>query len=85
MTVNALQPSVKIVRQQKYTQKDLMIDPLIVLRCDQRVHRWASPSFSFYVPWYLHWYVVNAKHKGVSQRTLKAFSTSKDSFELIIW
>ncbi|XP_078235418.1 integrator complex subunit 2 [Pogona vitticeps] len=39
MTVNALQPSVKIVRQQKYTQKDLMIDPLIVLRCDQRVFR----------------------------------------------
>lgn len=39
MTVNALQPSVKIVRQQKYTQNDLMIDPLIVLRCDQRVHR----------------------------------------------
>ncbi|XP_066492113.1 integrator complex subunit 2 [Tiliqua scincoides] len=39
MTVNALQPSVKMVRQQKYTQKDLMIDPLIVLRCDQRVHR----------------------------------------------
>ncbi|KAJ6653699.1 hypothetical protein lerEdw1_008825 [Lerista edwardsae] len=33
MTVNALQPSVKMVRQQKYTQKDLMIDPLIVLRC----------------------------------------------------
>ncbi|XP_025774905.1 integrator complex subunit 2 [Puma concolor] len=39
MTVNALQPSVKFVRQQKYTQNDLMIDPLIVLRCDQRVHR----------------------------------------------
>ncbi|OXB64891.1 hypothetical protein ASZ78_009772 [Callipepla squamata] len=39
MTVNALQPSVKIIRQQKYTQNDLMIDPLIVLRCDQRVHR----------------------------------------------
>ncbi|KAL8199110.1 UNVERIFIED_CONTAM: Integrator complex subunit 2, partial [Gekko kuhli] len=39
MTVNALQPSGKMVRQQKYTQKDLMIDPLIVLRCDQRVHR----------------------------------------------
>uniref|UniRef100_A0A8C5UGN5 Integrator complex subunit 2 n=1 Tax=Malurus cyaneus samueli TaxID=2593467 RepID=A0A8C5UGN5_9PASS len=39
MTVNALQPSVKIVRQQKYTQNDLMIDPLIVLRCDQRVYR----------------------------------------------
>ncbi|XP_063002455.1 integrator complex subunit 2 [Elgaria multicarinata webbii] len=39
MTVNALQPSVKMIKQQKYTQKDLMIDPLIVLRCDQRVHR----------------------------------------------
>ncbi|XP_013972203.2 integrator complex subunit 2 isoform X4 [Canis lupus baileyi] len=39
MTVNALQPSIKFVRQQKYTQNDLMIDPLIVLRCDQRVHR----------------------------------------------
>ncbi|XP_061461126.1 integrator complex subunit 2 isoform X2 [Rhineura floridana] len=39
MTVNALQPSDKMVRRQKYTQKDLMIDPLIVLRCDQRVHR----------------------------------------------
>lgn len=45
MTVNALQPSGKIVRQQKYTQIDLMIDPLIVLRCDPRVHRWVSPSF----------------------------------------
>ncbi|XP_053222629.1 integrator complex subunit 2 [Podarcis raffonei] len=39
MTANALQPSNNVVRQQKYTQKDLMIDPLIVLRCDQRVHR----------------------------------------------
>lgn len=39
MTVNDLQPSAKIVRQQKYTQNDLMIDPLIVLRCDQRVYR----------------------------------------------
>nr|XP_003227322.3 PREDICTED: integrator complex subunit 2 [Anolis carolinensis] len=39
MTVNALQPSNKMIRQQKYTQKDLMIDPLIVLRCDPRVHR----------------------------------------------
>ncbi|PKK22495.1 hypothetical protein A306_00000106 [Columba livia] len=33
------EPSGKIVRQQKYTQIDLMIDPLIVLRCDPRVHR----------------------------------------------
>ncbi|MBN3272797.1 INT2 protein, partial [Polyodon spathula] len=39
MTVNALQPSVKLLRQQKYTQNDLMIDPLIVLRCDQRIYR----------------------------------------------
>ncbi|KAM9729302.1 integrator complex subunit 2 isoform 2-T3 [Menidia menidia] len=39
MTVNALQPSAKLLRQQKYTQNDLMIDPLIVLRCDQRVYR----------------------------------------------
>lgn len=39
MTVNALQPSITFVRQQKYTQNDLMIDPLIVLRCDQRVYR----------------------------------------------
>ncbi|KAK7829920.1 hypothetical protein U0070_003375 [Myodes glareolus] len=38
MTVNALQPSIKFIRQQKYTQNDLMIDPLIVLRCDRRVH-----------------------------------------------
>ncbi|RXM96651.1 Integrator complex subunit 2 [Acipenser ruthenus] len=39
MTVNALQPSIKLLRQQKYTQNDLMIDPLIVLRCDQRIYR----------------------------------------------
>uniref|UniRef100_A0A6Q2YNK7 Integrator complex subunit 2 n=1 Tax=Esox lucius TaxID=8010 RepID=A0A6Q2YNK7_ESOLU len=39
MTVNALQPSVKILRQQMYTQNDLMVDPLIVLRCDHRVYR----------------------------------------------
>ncbi|XP_056140438.1 integrator complex subunit 2 isoform X2 [Lampris incognitus] len=39
MTVNALQPSAKLIRQQKYTQNDLMVDPLIVLRCDQRVYR----------------------------------------------
>lgn len=47
MTVNALQPSVKFVRQQKYTQNDLMIDPLIVLRCDQRVYRYVSFEFVF--------------------------------------
>ncbi|XP_072099646.1 integrator complex subunit 2 isoform X1 [Mobula birostris] len=39
MTVNALQPKAKLLRQQKYTQNDLMIDPLIVLRCDRRVYR----------------------------------------------
>ncbi|RXN06890.1 integrator complex subunit 2 [Labeo rohita] len=39
MTVNALQPSVKLLRQQRYTQNDLMVDPLIVLRCDSRVFR----------------------------------------------
>nr|XP_033778684.1 integrator complex subunit 2 isoform X2 [Geotrypetes seraphini]XP_033778686.1 integrator complex subunit 2 isoform X2 [Geotrypetes seraphini]XP_033778687.1 integrator complex subunit 2 isoform X2 [Geotrypetes seraphini] len=39
MTVNALQPSLKLVKQHIYTQNDLMIDPLIVLRCDQRVYR----------------------------------------------
>ncbi|MEQ2259390.1 Integrator complex subunit 2 [Xenotaenia resolanae] len=39
MTVNALQPSGKLLRQQRYTQNDLMVDPLIVLRCDQRVYR----------------------------------------------
>ncbi|XP_008331055.1 integrator complex subunit 2 [Cynoglossus semilaevis] len=39
MTVNALQPSAKLLRQQRYTQNDLMVDPLIVLRCDQSVYR----------------------------------------------
>lgn len=39
MTVNSLQPSAKVLRRQKYTQNDLMVDPLIVLRCDQRVYR----------------------------------------------
>lgn len=39
MTVNALQPSAKLLRQQRHTQNDLMVDPLIVLRCDQRVCR----------------------------------------------
>ncbi|KAG8587857.1 hypothetical protein GDO81_005800 [Engystomops pustulosus] len=39
MTVNALQPSLKLARSHKYTQNDLMIDPLIVLRCDARVLR----------------------------------------------
>ena len=46
MTVNALQPSIKFVRQQKYTQNDLMIDPLIVLRCDQRVYRYVLSFIS---------------------------------------
>ncbi|XP_026995383.1 integrator complex subunit 2 [Tachysurus fulvidraco] len=39
MTVNALQPSVKYFRKQIYTQNDLLVDPLIVLRCDPRVLR----------------------------------------------
>ncbi|KAM8899406.1 integrator complex subunit 2 isoform 1-T1 [Spinachia spinachia] len=39
MTVNALQPSAKLLGQQQYTQNDLMVDPLIVLRCDQQVYR----------------------------------------------
>ncbi|XP_068186995.1 integrator complex subunit 2 [Antennarius striatus] len=39
MTVNALQPSALPVRQQRYNQNDLMVDPLIVLRCDTRVYR----------------------------------------------
>ena len=39
MTVNALQPSAKMARQQTYSQNDLMVDPLIVLRCHRRVYR----------------------------------------------
>uniref|UniRef100_A0AAY4CIZ7 Integrator complex subunit 2 n=1 Tax=Denticeps clupeoides TaxID=299321 RepID=A0AAY4CIZ7_9TELE len=39
MTVNALQPPAKLLRQQRYTQNDLTVDPLIVLRCDRRVFR----------------------------------------------
>lgn len=39
MSVNALQPCAKLPRMQRYTQNDLMIDPLIVLRCDRRVYR----------------------------------------------
>ncbi|TTK47649.1 Integrator complex subunit 2 [Bagarius yarrelli] len=39
MTVNALQPSVKHLRKHCYTQNDLLVDPLIVLRCDHRVLR----------------------------------------------
>ncbi|KAG8451680.1 hypothetical protein GDO86_003751 [Hymenochirus boettgeri] len=39
MTVNALQPSWKLVRKHNYKQNDLMIDPLIVLRCDARIQR----------------------------------------------
>ena len=39
MTVNALQPSAKMARQQTYSQSDLMVDPLIVLRCHRRVYR----------------------------------------------
>ncbi|XP_062870310.1 integrator complex subunit 2 isoform X2 [Trichomycterus rosablanca] len=39
MTVNALQPSAKLLSQHRYTQNDLLVDPLIVLRCDCRVLR----------------------------------------------
>ncbi|KAF4082125.1 hypothetical protein AMELA_G00148040 [Ameiurus melas] len=39
MTVNALQPSVKHLKKHCYTQNDLLVDPLIVLRCDPRVLR----------------------------------------------
>uniref|UniRef100_A0A8B9HIX1 Integrator complex subunit 2 n=1 Tax=Astyanax mexicanus TaxID=7994 RepID=A0A8B9HIX1_ASTMX len=39
MTVNALRPCLKLLRQQFYTQNDLLVDPLIVLRCDSRVFR----------------------------------------------
>ncbi|KAM9456268.1 integrator complex subunit 2 [Clarias gariepinus] len=39
MTVNALQPSVKHLRKHCYTQNDLLVDPLTVLRCDPRVLR----------------------------------------------
>ncbi|XP_068600620.1 integrator complex subunit 2 [Brachionichthys hirsutus] len=39
MTVNALQPSAPPPGQQRYNQNDLMVDPLIVLRCDHRVFR----------------------------------------------
>lgn len=39
MTVNALQPPAKLLRRQTYTQNDLMVDPLVVLRCDHRVYR----------------------------------------------
>ncbi|NWT62830.1 INT2 protein, partial [Erythrocercus mccallii] len=59
MTVNALQPSAKIVRQQKYTQNDLMIDPLIVLRCDQRVHR--SPPLMDIILHMLNGYLLASK------------------------
>lgn len=59
MTVNALQPSAKLVRQQKYTQNDLMIDPLIVLRCDQRVHR--SPPLMDIILHMLNGYLLASK------------------------
>ncbi|XP_061754185.1 integrator complex subunit 2 [Nerophis ophidion] len=39
MTVNALQPSATLLGQQTFSQNNLMVDPLIVLRCDQRVYR----------------------------------------------
>lgn len=48
MTVNALQPSAILLGQQRYTQNDLMVDPLIVLRCDQRVYRLGALTFVSY-------------------------------------
>lgn len=59
MTVNALQPSVKLLRQQRYTQNDLMVDPLIVLRCDQRVFR--CPPFMDIVLHMLNGYLLASK------------------------
>lgn len=59
MTVNALQPSPKLLRQQRYTQNDLMVDPLIVLRCDQRVFR--CPSFMDIVLHMLNGYLLASK------------------------
>ncbi|KAJ0062010.1 hypothetical protein NL108_014917, partial [Boleophthalmus pectinirostris] len=59
MTVNALQPSAKLLRQQRYTQNDLMIDPLIVLRCDQRVFR--CPPFMDIVLHMLNGYLLASK------------------------
>ncbi|KAJ3589301.1 hypothetical protein NHX12_010146 [Muraenolepis orangiensis] len=38
-TVNKLWPPAKLLRRQTYTQNDLMVDPLVVLRCDHRVYR----------------------------------------------
>uniref|UniRef100_A0A8C6TTT3 Integrator complex subunit 2 n=1 Tax=Neogobius melanostomus TaxID=47308 RepID=A0A8C6TTT3_9GOBI len=59
MTVNALQPSAKLLRQQRYTQNDLMVDPLIVLRCDQRVFR--CPPFMDIVLHMLNGYLLASK------------------------
>ncbi|XP_049448404.1 integrator complex subunit 2 [Epinephelus fuscoguttatus] len=59
MTVNALQPSAKLLRQQRYTQNDLMVDPLIVLRCDQRVYR--CPPLMDIVLHMLNGYLLAAK------------------------
>uniref|UniRef100_A0A665W0C1 Integrator complex subunit 2 n=1 Tax=Echeneis naucrates TaxID=173247 RepID=A0A665W0C1_ECHNA len=59
MTVNALQPSAKLLRQQRYTQNDLMVDPLIVLRCDQRVYR--CPPFMDIVLHMLNGYLLASK------------------------
>lgn len=59
MTVNALQPSSKLLRQQRYTQNDLMVDPLIVLRCDHRVFR--CPPFMDIVLHMLNGYLLASK------------------------
>ncbi|CAL1573919.1 unnamed protein product [Knipowitschia caucasica] len=59
MTVNALQHSAKLLRQQRYTQNDLMVDPLIVLRCDQRVFR--CPPFMDIVLHMLNGYLLASK------------------------
>uniref|UniRef100_A0A8D3D5H0 Integrator complex subunit 2 n=1 Tax=Scophthalmus maximus TaxID=52904 RepID=A0A8D3D5H0_SCOMX len=59
MTVNALQPSAKLLKQQRYTQNDLMVDPLIALRCEQRVYR--CPPFMDIVLHMLNGYLLASK------------------------
>ena len=39
MTVNALRRREGLVRPTPYTEDDITLDPLIVLRCDDRVFR----------------------------------------------
>lgn len=63
MTVNALQPSVKLLRQQRYTQNDLMVDPLIVLRNDTRVFRYfLLRNFLIYANCYAANIICNEKN-----------------------